>query len=160
GGWRSKFFVGKVMPGPIWSYLGGVGQRETLVNDQPYRISIDCLGNQIALYENDVRILTVNDESYAAGQWGLRTWLSKARFTAVELKASTPRCFVVMPFASQLDFVHRIIQKTVERFGMECIRADDLAISRPIIDDIKTQIGEADLVIVDFTGKNPNVYYE
>jgi hypothetical protein len=28
------------------------------------------------------------------------------------------------------------------------------------MDDVKKQISEADLVIVDFTGQNPNVYYE
>jgi hypothetical protein len=28
------------------------------------------------------------------------------------------------------------------------------------MDDVKTQIAEADLVVVDFSGKNPNVYYE
>jgi hypothetical protein len=33
-------------------------------------------------------------------------------------------------------------------------------ISRPVVEDLKALIAQADLVIVDFTGKNPNVYYE
>ena len=28
------------------------------------------------------------------------------------------------------------------------------------MDDVKQRISEADLVLVDFTGRNPNVYYE
>jgi hypothetical protein len=28
------------------------------------------------------------------------------------------------------------------------------------MEDVKTEIAEADLVVVDFTDKNPNVYYE
>ena len=37
---------------------------------------------------------------------------------------------------------------------------DEIFVSRPVVEDLKTQIAEADLIIVDFTDKNPNVYYE
>jgi hypothetical protein len=65
-----------------------------------------------------------------------------------------------MPFTSELDFVHGVIERTITRYGIDCIRADQIAISRPVMEDVKAQIAEADLVIVDFTNKNPNVYYE
>jgi hypothetical protein len=65
-----------------------------------------------------------------------------------------------MPFASELDFVHKVIENIIEDYGIDCVRADQIAISRPVMEDVKAQIAVADLVIVDFTGKNPNVYYE
>jgi hypothetical protein len=65
-----------------------------------------------------------------------------------------------MPFASELSFVYRVIKEVVESNQMSCIRADDLFVSRPAIDEVRSEISQADLVIVDFTGKNPNVYYE
>ena len=65
-----------------------------------------------------------------------------------------------MPFRSELDFVHSVISQSVARYGIDCVRADQIAVSRPVMDDVKRQIAEADLVIVDFTGQNPNVYYE
>jgi hypothetical protein len=71
-----------------------------------------------------------------------------------------PKAFVIMPFTSELNFVHRVIEQTVESYDIDCVRADGIAVSRPIMDDVKSQIAEADLVIVDFTGRNPNVYYE
>jgi hypothetical protein len=43
---------------------------------------------------------------------------------------------------------------------VECQRADERFVSEPILDDVKAQIASADLVIIDFTGRNPNVYFE
>jgi hypothetical protein len=65
-----------------------------------------------------------------------------------------------MPFASELDYVYDVIRNTVEERGLRCVRADEILVSRPVVEDIKEQIAGADLVIVDFTNKNPNVYYE
>ena len=48
----------------------------------------------------------------------------------------------------------------MEAIGLDCTRADEVMISRPVVEDLKGLIAQADLVIVDFTGKNPNVYYE
>lgn len=65
-----------------------------------------------------------------------------------------------MPFLSELDFVHDVISSTIIKYGIDCVRADQIAVSRPVMEDVKIQIAEADLIIVDFTAKNPNVYYE
>ena len=48
----------------------------------------------------------------------------------------------------------------MESYGLKCVRADEVMVSRPVMEDVKQMIAEADLVVVDFTGKNPNVYYE
>jgi hypothetical protein len=102
----------------------------------------------------------VIDESYQTGQCGLAAWKTRAHFANVRVRKAKPRAFVIMPFSSELDFVHRVIERTITHYGIECVRADQIAVSRPVMEDVKTQIAEADLVIVDFTGKNPNVYYE
>ena len=160
GAFRTKFFIAKVLPGPVWQLLGSTGNREAIKYDQTYHLRVECVGNQLTLFENDVRQVVVFDESYHTGQWGLRSWRSKAQFENVDISLSKPVSFVVMPFASELDFVYDVIKDTVMEFGLRCIRADEILVSRPVVEDVKQQIAEADLVIVDFTGKNPNVYYE
>jgi len=65
-----------------------------------------------------------------------------------------------MPFKSELNFVHQVIKSSTKDFGIDCKRADERFIAHPVMDDVKIQIAEADLIIVDFTDKNPNVYYE
>jgi len=160
GAFRTKFFIAKVLPGPVWQLLGATGTREAVKYNQTYHLRVECVGNQLTLFENDVRQLVVFDESYRTGQWGLRSWRSKAQFENVNVEFSQPVSFVVMPFASELAFVYDVIKDTTQEFGLHCIRADEVLVSRPVVEDVKQQIAEADVVIVDFTGKNPNVYYE
>lgn len=160
GAFYSKFFIGKVLPGPIWQARRWAGQSTSVFKDKTYRLRLEFNGSQISLFENDVLQMTVVDEEYQSGQCGLGAWRTRARFENVRIEKAKPKAFVIMPFASELDFVHGVIEKTVESFGIECKRADQIAISRPVMDDVKAEIAGADLVIVDFTGKNPNVYYE
>ncbi len=160
GAFGSKYFIAKAVRGNIWQRLGEVGSIENLKPGDSFRLALECSGYQITLFENGVRVLEAYDEEYAAGQWGIRTWKTSARFTRPTVKAALPVCFVVMPFAQELSFVHNVIQDCVRACGMECIRADERFISEPVMEDVKKQIAGADLVIVDFSGRNPNVYYE
>lgn len=156
----TKFFVAKVLQGPYYQARGYVGRRSSVMAGRTYRLRVEFSGSQITLYENDVQQFSVFDDAYASGQIGLRSFRTQARFANVRIRPATPRCFVIMPFASELSFVYRVMKEVVESYGIACERADEVFLSRPVMDDVKTRIAEADLVIVDFTGKNPNVYYE
>jgi hypothetical protein len=78
----------------------------------------------------------------------------------VQAVKEKPKAFLIMPFKSEFDFVHEVIKGSTRNFGIDCVRADERAISRPVMEDVKVRVAEADLVIVDFTNQNPNVYYE
>ena len=160
GAFGAKFFIGKVVSGPIWQARAWIGQSSSIRREKSYQLRVDFAGSHITFYENDVQQLVIVDEGYQTGQCGLATWQTRARFENVQIRKAKPRAFVIMPFTSELDFVHGVIERTITRYGIDCIRADQIAISRPVMEDVKTQIAEADLVIVDFTNKNPNVYYE
>src|SRR3569832_1131428 len=69
-------------------------------------------------------------------------------------------CFVAMPFRSQLKNVYDAVEQVVKDCGMKCMRADKIARSDRIGDDIREGIKDARLVIADLTGNNPNVFYE
>jgi hypothetical protein len=53
-----------------------------------------------------------------------------------------------------------VIKKCVEEHDIKCERADERFISEPIVQNVKSKIASAEIVIVDFTGRNPNVYFE
>ena len=160
GGFGAKFFIGKAFQGPHWLVRSYVGQHKSVLKNKKYRLRVDFLGSQIKLYENDVQQLVMVDDTYQIGQFGLRTWRTSARYENVRVLKARPRAFLLMPFKSEFDFVRDVIQDSMISFGLDYVRADQIAISRPVMDDVKTQIAEADLIIVDFTGRNPNVYYE
>lgn len=159
GGYGKKFYIAKVTPAG-WPLLAGIGEAKSLKNGEAYPLRIEFKLDRLVLYNNDVSVLSVTDSGYVSGDCGLRVNRTEARFELVDIQAVRPKCFVIMPFKTKLDSVYAVVKKTVEDHGFECIRADERVTSEPIMDDVKKQIAEADVVVVDFTGKNPNVYYE
>lgn len=70
-------------------------------------------------------------------------------------------CFIIMPFESSLTKIYvDIIKPTIEKNGLEIKRADDFFTVGSVMADIWKRINQADFLIADLTGRNPNVYYE
>jgi hypothetical protein len=160
GAFQNKFFIGDCVPGPLWHRKGYAGDHSSIIKEKQYRLRLEFTGAQITLYENDVQQLAFVDESNQIGQCALRTWSTSACFENVCIRKKRPRAFVIMPFHAGLTFVHSVIERSIQAYDIDCVRADQISISRPVMEDVKTEIAEADLVVVDFTDKNPNVYYE
>lgn len=70
------------------------------------------------------------------------------------------RCFVIMPFKEELDFVYGIIKKGLNDNGYICNRVDEIPGSTPIINKILTELLRSRYIIADLTDCNPNVFYE
>lgn len=69
--------------------------------------------------------------------------------------------FVILPFEDEFeDLYHDKIVPTLENHNYSVNKADSLATQRNIIEDIIDGITNADLIISDLTGANPNVFYE
>jgi hypothetical protein len=71
-----------------------------------------------------------------------------------------PRVFVLMPFDPAFDWLYEEVRAAGEDAGVAIERADDIFQAGIVIDQIKTRIKEADIVIAVCTGRNPNVFYE
>lgn len=67
---------------------------------------------------------------------------------------------VMMPFSSTLTPVYEAIKGAASETGYVCTRADDIWDHSTIIQDIFSLIFKSFVVVCDFTGKNPNVFYE
>lgn len=60
-----------------------------------------------------------------------------------------------------MEIFDEIITPTIKaEFGMQVLRANDLFNTNQIIEDVWTYICKSKFIIVDITGKNPNVFYE
>ncbi len=70
-------------------------------------------------------------------------------------------CFVIMPFGDPFDELYKeVIKESLEENNFTVIRADDLYGAKPIMEDILNSIEASEIVVVDLTGRNPNVFYE
>ncbi len=73
-----------------------------------------------------------------------------------------PNCFVIMPFRPELHYLYLFMKQDIETAfpGLSCERGDEKVLTVPLLDKIMSYIQEADVVIADCTGRNPNVFYE
>jgi hypothetical protein len=123
-------------------------QREEIEN---LRARIRGLSN-----ENDGLKITIDSASFAKhGQFCVTPNLGKKE---VGIQGNVG--FIVMPFSQNWsDPVHNAVARAFYERGMECKRADQLN-GRSIILDVWTSICECAVMVVDITGRNPNVMYE
>jgi hypothetical protein len=72
-----------------------------------------------------------------------------------------PLAFVLMPFDAEFDDVYSdLIQKPLQDAGYVVRRADSLLNQRSVLQDVVKGIADAELVVADVSGLNPNVLYE
>lgn len=67
---------------------------------------------------------------------------------------------VMMPFNAGFNGTYSAIARVADYMSLECKRADDIWDNSTFIQDIFDLIFCSKVVVVDFTGKNPNVMYE
>lgn len=70
------------------------------------------------------------------------------------------RCFMLMPFSTEFDYIYGMIKKDLNDNGLICNRADEIAGSKPVLNKILTEILKSRYIIADLTNYNPNVFYE
>lgn len=67
---------------------------------------------------------------------------------------------VMMPFAAEFDGTYEAIKRACKSVGLRALRADDLWENNTFMQDVFDIIFCSRIVIVDFSGRNPNVMYE
>lgn len=67
---------------------------------------------------------------------------------------------VMMPFSAEMNPVYEAIKKAATQQGLSCQRADNMWEDSTLIQDIFALIYRSFIVVCDFTGRNPNVFYE
>lgn len=124
-------------------------------------IEVQVIGSRIRLFINGVHvssaIANINKCQPALFMAG-----EKEIFVEnISITTQTSNAFVVMQFTPEFnDLFAEVIKPTVESFGIDCIRADDIYNSGSILDDITQSLIEASFIVADITPDNPNVFYE
>jgi hypothetical protein len=68
---------------------------------------------------------------------------------------------MIMPFLPELHYFYLFVRRYLkEKHGIDCERADHRILTVPVLEKIKKGIMDADVVIADISGRNPNVFYE
>ena len=91
---------------------------------------------------------------------GLLDSASPTVFAPVREPVNPRLVSAMMPFSREYDAVYDAIKAAAEDAGGECERADNIWEHSTIIQDIYSLIHKSAVVVCDFSGKNPNVFYE
>jgi hypothetical protein len=83
-----------------------------------------------------------------------------AVFSVPEAEPDPTLVAVMMPFGAEFNPIYKAIRGSCQEAGFQCYRADDIWENSTFIQDIFDLIFKAAIVIVDFSGRNPNVMYE
>lgn len=67
---------------------------------------------------------------------------------------------VMMPFEMEFSATHEAIRSATGLAGLRCVRADDIWDHSTVIQDVFSLIFRSFIVVCDFSGRNPNVFYE
>lgn len=82
------------------------------------------------------------------------------QFQRVNIPVEKSRCFVIMPFKDDMDYIYGAIKQGLNRAGFICNRVDEIGGATPIINKILTEILRSRYIVADLTDCNPNVFYE
>lgn len=75
--------------------------------------------------------------------------------------AGKPFAFVLMPFDAAFSDIYKLgIQAAAKECDVIAERVDEQTYTETILERIYRQIENADFIIADMTGRNPNVFYE
>jgi hypothetical protein len=112
-------------------------------------------------------------ESFIGSQYGgvgqsVSTAPSKSRaitfapsvFEVPETGVEADLVAAMMPFSPEFEPVFQAINLASTTTGLRCLRAKDIWVHETVIQDIFGLIFRSQIVVCDFSGKNPNVFYE
>lgn len=81
-------------------------------------------------------------------------------FNVPEKEINEKLISVMMPFNASFKGTYDAIKRVTDELKIDCFRADDMWENSTFMQDIFNLIYYSGIVIVDFTGRNPNVMYE
>ena len=123
--------------------------------------------NFLSLRVNGMRIFRdmLQFGKISDGKIGLGTYQASVSFTMpIITPYLTKNCFIVMQFDDVRDFLYEDVITPVLNnhpdFAIVFHRADKLLTAGKITAEIDDRVQNADLIIADITGDNPNVFYE
>lgn len=147
--------------GQKWESLASAGFGERPPANEDIEVEVRVSGSKIDLRINQVSVCSANYKVLPCQVALLMNGKKETLIKQFKVSAQKPTAFVVMQFTEAFNALYtEVIKPTCEKFGLTCIRADDMYTNDLILLDITRSIQECFVLIADVTPDNPNVFYE
>ena len=154
-------FLIAIQEGKDLKKLSTGGKLDNYELDTEIRFQISIKGSQIDLLINNIVLCSANISVKDSPIEFATASTGEFDLYNIVKHSSKPRAFVVMQFSKEYDDLYEeVIRPVTEKYGYECIRADEYYTGTPILNDIIKSIKDSSIVIAEITPDNPNVFYE
>lgn len=168
--------------GAHWAELAALTGCEDVIDNHPRLLRALSWGDDdyeplilptlIKVVQHDPNNLTVveqyivdtfgigGESASTAPSKGRRIIFSPSVFDIPEEGVDHELVAVMMPFSAEFEPVFESIRAACVQAGLKCLRVKDIWDNSVIMQDVFSLIFRANVVVCDFSGKNPNVFYE
>lgn len=132
------------------------------VETAQYDVEIELIGSQACMYINGVLVCKTEQAKSTLSQITLNLeGEGKISIQKFDIETKRLSAFVIMDFSEEFEYIYsEVIKLVCKELDIECYRADEYNYPGSIIKDILDSIRDSDIIIVDITPDNPNVYLE
>lgn len=164
GGWDFGYSIQEIGPGVGFVGHAVGGARTNLKVGKEYRLTVTLRGSRVTLDIDNVQVLSHTlREALPGEQVGLCT-VGDDRDVDFYDFSSTGEIgdlFVAMHFGEPYDSLYAdVIKKVACEEGFHAFRADDVYGPGIILEDIVRSLIQSQVIVVEITPHNPNVFYE
>jgi hypothetical protein len=144
-----------------WEHLAQAGFGERPPADEDIDVEVRVNGSRIDLYINRILACGAYFRVEPCQVTLLMGGPKEMVVRSLTVRPQKPMAFVVMQFTDEFNALYNeVIRPTCEKYGLACVRADDIYSDGLIMGDIVRSIQECSVIIADVTPDNPNVFYE
>jgi hypothetical protein len=163
GGFKHSYTSQEFAPGRGSIPLRVEGNPSSLQREREYEVVVVVLGQSLSLHVNGVEVLEAElPHPFVGSSVGLECWgQSEIHFSDIQIGIEKPKLFAVMEFGGPYDVLYgEVIRPVSESAGYTVVRSDDVSGPGIILEDIRREIREANIVIAEISPANRNVFYE
>lgn len=122
--------------------------------------NIDIIDQFITEHYGEPDPVAIAENVSSAPSKGRKIIFSPSVFEVPDGGVESDLIAVMTPFTPQFESVFGAITSAANQAGFRTLRAKDIWQHSAVIQDVFSLIFRAHIVVCDFTGKNPNVFYE
>ncbi|MCK4869546.1 MAG: hypothetical protein KAS93_00375 [Gammaproteobacteria bacterium] len=144
-------------PGPIVNYENAIKAANILLKHVKVEVVKDRVGLGVQIRSLNGILISTDSNVMDISK---RFEFVPTVFNVTDISINPKLVSVMMPFGREFDGVYKVIRDACDQCCLDCKRADDIWEKSVIVEDVFNLICSSQIVLVDFSGKNPNVMYE
>jgi hypothetical protein len=163
GGYDAAYVVDEWLPRQaVLRPLQAIGEKPAIAAPCELELGVTFHGRRVAVeVDSGEELSTVLPRTLGRSELGLFAWGHETiTFSDLTVDPEPPHAFVAMQFEGYEEIFEHVITRPLRNAGVWVDRVDKYPHPTNILEDIRSTIRDADVVVAEITPGNENVFYE